>query len=89
MYRHVNTALPRKVYNDDPRNIGEVLEGLGTDLKSAMDELLHGNVPQVSAGQAPVYNGFLDPGDVGHLAVDDFELMSQGAALAPIKKDEK
>lgn len=89
MYRHVNTSTIRKVYNNDPRNVGEVVEGLGVDLKSAMDSLLHGSVPQLSAGVSPVYNGFLDPGDVGHLAVDDFELMSQGAALAPLKEEEK
>ncbi len=90
MIRHIDTSKPQKVYNGDPRNIGEVVVGLGVDLASAMDSLLnYGQVPQLANGSAPVYNGFLEPGDVGFLAPDDFTMLSQGGALAPLKeKDE-
>lgn len=90
MLRHVDTSKPKKVYNGDPRNIGEVVVGLGIDLSSAMDSLLnYGQVPQLANSAPPVYNGFLEPGDVGFLARDDFSMLSQGGALAPLeKKDE-
>lgn len=89
MIRHIDTSKPKKVYNDDPRNIGEVVIGLGVDLASAMDSLLNGQVPQLNSATPPVYNGFLEPGDVGFLAVDDFAMLSQGGALAPLKKNEE
>lgn len=85
MIRHINVRIPSRVYNGDPRNIGEVVLGLGVDLSKAMDDLLSGNLPQSSSSTPPVYNGFLDPGDVGSLAPDDFSMLSQGAALAPLK----
>lgn len=89
MIRHVDCSKPQRVYYGDPRNIGEVVVGLGVDLKTAMDNLLNGQPPQLNAGSPPVYNGFLEPGDVGRLAPDDFTMLSQGGALAPLeKKDE-
>lgn len=89
MIRHVDTSKTQKFYNGDPRNVGEVITGLGVDLKNAMDSLLEGKLPQMGVGTPPVYNGFLEPGDVGRLVPDDFTMLSQGGALTPLKDKEE
>lgn len=89
MIRHVDNSKPQKIFGGDPRNIGEVVLGLGVDLKSAMQDLLEGRPPQLVSSTPPVYNGFLEPGDVGRLAPDDFTMLSQGGALAPLKDKEE
>ncbi len=83
MIRNVNNLKDdREIYYDDPRNCGKVIEGLAVNLCDCVE---NGIIP--STGITPSYNQFAEPSDIGHVAPDDFAMMSLADALQPVNNE--